>query len=31
MNNQTSQMTLYEDGSLIIRDKAGTMYLELMP
>ena len=30
MNNQTSQMTLYEDGSLVIRDKAGTMYLELM-
>ena len=31
MNNQTSQMTLYEDGTLIIQDKAGTMYLELMP
>ena len=31
MNGQTSQMTLSEDGSLVIRDKAGTMYLELMP
>ena len=31
MNDQTSQMTLSEDGSLVIRDKAGTMYLELMP
>jgi hypothetical protein len=31
MNNQTSQMTLYEDGTLVIQDKAGTMYLELMP
>ena len=31
MNDQTSQMTLYEDGTLIIQDKAGTMYLELMP
>ncbi len=30
MNDQTSQMTLSEDGSLVIRDKAGTMYLELM-
>ena len=30
MNDQTSQMILYEDGTLIIRDKAGTMYLELM-
>lgn len=31
MNDQTSQMTLSEDGSLVIRDKAGTMYLELLP
>ncbi|MBR3749837.1 MAG: hypothetical protein IKN28_08200 [Firmicutes bacterium] len=30
MNDQTSQMTLSEDGSLVIRDKADTMYLELM-
>ncbi len=30
MNDQTSQMTLSEDGSLVIRDKAGTMYLELL-
>ena len=31
MNNQTSQMTLLADGSLVIVDPAGTMYLELMP
>ena len=30
MNDQTSQMILSEDGSLVITDKAGTMYLELM-
>lgn len=30
MNDQTSQMTLSEDGSLVIRDAAGTMYLELL-
>ena len=30
MNDQISQMTLTEDGSLVIRDSAGTMYLELM-
>ena len=30
MNDQRSQMTLSEDGTLIIQDKAGTMYLELM-
>ena len=31
MNGQTSQMTLLSDGSLVIVDPAGTMYLELMP
>ena len=31
MNDQTSQMTLLSDGSLVIVDPAGTMYLELMP
>ena len=31
MNGQTSQMILSEDGTLVISDKAGTMYLELMP
>ena len=30
MNDQTSQMILSEDGTLVISDKAGTMYLELM-
>ena len=31
MNGQESQMILSEDGSLVIRDAAGTMFLELMP
>ena len=30
MNGQESQMVLSEDGSLIISDSAGTMYLQLM-
>ena len=30
MNDQTSQMILSEDGTLVISDKAGTMYLELL-
>lgn len=31
MNDQPSQMTLREDGTLVIQDAAGTMYLELLP